>query len=488
MPLKALWDGREVVSIFLADGEWEQLRASQRRERGRLRMDDGARAIGKVSSRGLRFFAHAPGQGTASTAPESVQHLTLKAEIAKTCAEAGWTVDVEARGDGWVADVLASRAGRRIAFEVQWSHQTDGDYAFRTARYRAAGIDSVWLRRVTPNGWDSRVGNNVFDMPARAVDPATDVDVKVPKVGGGRQTVEVREFVLAVLDGRIRPVGAEVSAWRENCWSGRCGKPLTLWVVEGERPWPTHRALARGARVHVPPQGGAPLAKIEPRTTQASGKTYDAFCCPHCHAVIGDNYVWDHLRRYQYIRTLHLPGEVNDPWCAIVELAKAARHQQGPLVPLMDEADVQRFENLVAEERRRRKTRATSRPQPRSRSGLAAQLSPAAARAGQGKVGDAPTQVWVETCWRQSCGKRFTAWAVKGEPAAPKTRVLARAVMDRIRPIGENPLMEVEVRKVEGWETPYDSPCCPWCHLAGRDYFFDATKQSRSILGVRETG
>jgi len=60
--------------------------------------------------------------------------------------------------------------------------------------------------------------------------------------------------------------------------------------------------------------------------------------------------------------------------------------------------------------------------------------------------------------------------------------------MDRISPIGETPLMKIEVRKVEGWETPYDSPCCPWCHLPGRDYFFDATKRARSILGVRENG
>jgi hypothetical protein len=48
--------------------------------------------------------------------------------------------------------------------------------------------------------------------------------------------------------------------------------------------------------------------------------------------------------------------------------------------------------------------------------------------------------------------------------------------------------MELQVRKVEEWETPYDSPCCLWCHLPARDYFFDAAKQGRSILGVRAPG
>lgn len=488
MPLKALWDGHEIVSIFLPNEAWEELRASQRREPGRLQMEDGARGIGKVSKLGLPFFAHAPGQGTTATAPESVQHLTLKAEIARTCAEAGWTVDVEARGEGWVADVLASRGERRIAFEVQWSHQTDGDYSYRTDRYRAAGIDSVWLRRVAPNNWGTRTGPNVFDVPARATTAASEVEVEVPWAGGGHQLVAVREFANAVLDRRIRPIGAEVSVWRENCWSNRCGKPLTLWVVEGEHAWPTHRTLARAARGHIRPQSGATLAKIESRTTQGSGKTYDAFCCPHCNSVIGDNYVWDHVRRYQYIRYVYLPGQATSPWCAVPELTEAKLHRPPWRTLLGPKSARPRPAEGDVTGDRTRQSQAAPVPRAADPGDVVHRLPPAAALTTRVPEAGSPTQVWVERCWRQACNKPFTVWAVKGEPPAPKTRTSARAVMDRISPIGETPLMKIEVRKVEGWETPYDSPCCPWCHLPGRDYFFDATKRARSILGVRENG
>ena len=60
--------------------------------------------------------------------------------MAKACAAAGWDVDVEAAGDGWIADVLATRNGIKVAFEVQWPHQTESDYDFRTSRYRESGV------------------------------------------------------------------------------------------------------------------------------------------------------------------------------------------------------------------------------------------------------------------------------------------------------------------------------------------------------------
>lgn len=277
MPLKALLDDREVVSIFLSDAEWSELRDVQRSQRTRLRMTDGARGIAKVSNRGLRFFAHAPGEGRGITAPESRQHLALKAMIARTCQLAGWRVDVEAHGDGWIADVLANRGDKRIAFEVQWSQQTEVDYAYRTIRYRAAGVDSVWLRRVTPGRYAFLAGPNVFNMPIRASEEAELAVVEVPHVDAATREVDVDEFARAVLDRRVGPIGPHVSAWNETCWKTTCGRKSRVWVVDREFPWPEQRSLARQAQRHIATKG-APLATIAPRTTKTSGRTYDALC------------------------------------------------------------------------------------------------------------------------------------------------------------------------------------------------------------------
>lgn len=446
MPLKALLDDREVVSIFLSDAEWVGLRDVQQSQRTRFRMADGARAIAKVSSRGLRFFAHAPGEGHGVTAPESPQHLALKAAIARTCKLAGWSVDVEAPGDGWIADVLATRGETRIAFEVQWSHQSEIDYAYRTTRYRAAGVESVWLRRVTPGRYAGRAGPNVFNMPIRASDPAELAVVEAPHVDAAAREVDVDEFTRAVLHRRVSPVGPHVSAWNETCWRSTCGRKSRVWVVDGEQPWPEQRSLARQARRYIPTKG-APLATIAPRTTKGSGRTYDALCCPHCGAVFGDNFVFDHLRRYQWIDTIRLPGNPDDPWMATTLLVPAVR--KAPVRPVGAEVP------------------ATRRKNPPEKPDLEGDTS----RTTRVAVEGSPTRVWVEKCYREACGKPMTAWAVKGEATYPKTRTLARNARDSVEPIDGHPLMLIDVRRVPGFGMVYDVPCCPHCNEPQRDFF-----------------
>lgn len=102
----------------------------------------------KVSSRGLRFFAHAPGAPTCTLAEESMAHHLLKLELAQAARAAGWMAELEVSGpDGrWRADVLASTANRRrVALEAQLAGITAAEVRDRTMRMASYGVHSCWF-------------------------------------------------------------------------------------------------------------------------------------------------------------------------------------------------------------------------------------------------------------------------------------------------------------------------------------------------------
>ncbi len=93
-----------------------------------------------------RHFVHQRANGCSGSG-ETFQHLWAKAEVLHACADAGWQASTEVSGDGWRADVLASRGSARVAFEVQWSSQDEDAFGFRQKRYAVDGIRGCWLFR-----------------------------------------------------------------------------------------------------------------------------------------------------------------------------------------------------------------------------------------------------------------------------------------------------------------------------------------------------
>jgi|GEM_PF-780813 hypothetical protein len=84
---------------------------------------------------------------------ETFQHQKAKADVAQACMQAGYTVTLEAIGEGWRADVLATpsnSAKGQIAFEVQWSPLTLDECVLRQRRYAADDIRGCWLFRQPP--------------------------------------------------------------------------------------------------------------------------------------------------------------------------------------------------------------------------------------------------------------------------------------------------------------------------------------------------
>lgn len=148
MPLSALIDAEPIYAFNFAPTAWTALRS--RAKDLRFPCCD-AGVVLKRSPLGTQFFAHAR-RGNCATAPESAEHLQAKDMIARAAIDAGWKAETEVRGkspagEDWVADVLVTRGTVKLAFEVQWSRQSDEETRARQARYEGSGVRAVWLMK-----------------------------------------------------------------------------------------------------------------------------------------------------------------------------------------------------------------------------------------------------------------------------------------------------------------------------------------------------
>lgn len=151
MPLTAAFEGKEVVSCLSSDEEWERMVKATHQDRKALLLGySNLPCFPRTSSRGLRHFVLYPGQRPpGGTAPETPEHLRIKALIVHAASELGWEAraEVPAPGGSWVADTLLVKGNRRIVIEVQWSRQSPEEYQRCQRRYEDHGIQCVWLHR-----------------------------------------------------------------------------------------------------------------------------------------------------------------------------------------------------------------------------------------------------------------------------------------------------------------------------------------------------
>lgn len=352
MPLVALVDGERKVSSLLSDEEWSTLQKFVRAKKGTLTLLCGLPGHAKTR-KGTRFFAHNPGTGgTCTEHPgETAQHLRAKDIIVRAAVAAGWEAQPEVVGDGWVADVLAEKDGKKVAFEVQWSAQVDADYAYRQERYAAAGVRCAWFVRHERSIHAPTKGLPIFLLAEDGDDMTTSL---------GEEPQPLADGVTALLQGRLQhrdylssgdPAEMTVHLHQDQCWS--CHAPFIFWTVAGATATGpcglTHwkaghydlfaedRVEATPAIRHAAEQAAngltVPLAKLSPRYTKMSGTTYMAFSCPKCSSVSGDMYIRSMLMENSYeepFRKVSLPvGEYGLPhphWC----LDKGAGHCATP--------------------------------------------------------------------------------------------------------------------------------------------------------------
>lgn len=146
MPFVAYLDDQRFDATAIPHEQWRALNKHPDYRRLTL-LECGSRAK-RVTRLGTQYFAHIA-ECEVNHKSETSQHMALKAIlVARINALPGWRAEPEhpAPDRSWIADVMAIHdTGRRVAFEVQLSEQTQEDYAHRSQRYFDAGILPVWL-------------------------------------------------------------------------------------------------------------------------------------------------------------------------------------------------------------------------------------------------------------------------------------------------------------------------------------------------------
>lgn len=316
MPLRALDDqDNDVLAFTLDSTSWSALKGENHKSR-HLRMPCcGHRVVLKTSKYGTQFFAHAR-RGECAHAPETEHHIRLKTIVAIAVHQMGWTVSTEVSGtspDGtrWVADVLASKGNARLAFEIQWSRQSDDETWRRQTIYEQSGIRCLWLFRQTTFPISPRLpAVCIHDEPSSKeyyamIRSDTWLTHRRQDIQGWHQSILVSRFIELALDrcfhfGLVRPgetVKTEVMGKWNKCW--KC-KQWTHVIVGVHMIAKNERSIIEisdlDKRQHLLKTLGIgnlrrfKVGLLKERYSKTAGGKYLSNGCYHCDALQGQFY------------------------------------------------------------------------------------------------------------------------------------------------------------------------------------------------------
>lgn len=407
MPLVATLAGERVVSTELDNDEWESLKKRYRAGEPLL-MSCGQPGKASVSKLGLKFFAHKTGvECGMHEGGETPEHLELKSLLADAARAAGWEAVLEfpSVDRDWIADVMVSKGGRRIALEVQWSRQSSEDFTRRQKRYEADGVECLWF--VAPKNT-----GNASTAPSHTVGGtpgAWHLSLLTTLDRHDRSDMPLTEAVGHILEGDYRNLiepfvqAYSVDTAMVKCWRDACGKWFTLWRLEDlqvktrcglegtlggvyhleSRMFLKDRIERLIADQLVPllehEQVDLPrAAKLITRTSKTAGQTYLAYCCPHCGVLSGDapiTYGDTRWRTYVIHRRLSVPYRLDARGLPhlCVDRGKGQCSQEwtrveGPVFPDGQDSDLEFSTDLLVDtlERLPRKGERALRQSPRT--------------------------------------------------------------------------------------------------------------------------
>lgn len=238
MPLRAYINDKELVSIDIADDEWNNLKSELKSKKSVLTLPCcGQEGYLRISRKGLKHFVHSKSACPCDWKPESAEHLKAKVAIIEACRENGWEAIPEFSENDWRADVLAVQGQKRIAFEVQWSRQSYEETQYRQERYKDSNVRGCWFFRMAPkemlNYDKSLVADK--DIPAFKIfkDEHSDIIAQV-----GQRQMPLKALVAGLLNRklkfchhiRLRPKQEVTILFFEyKCW--KCKRPQYCYTV-----------------------------------------------------------------------------------------------------------------------------------------------------------------------------------------------------------------------------------------------------------------
>jgi hypothetical protein len=265
---------------------------------------------------------------------ERPAHAQLKRRIADVARAIGWQTKLEAPGDGFRADVLLERDGRRIACEVQLSPCPIDSYRERQDRYRSAGVEAFWFVGSYPEKLKPDADLPIFRVGWPDEESEPNLGLAEPERYGRRgRVVDVAALPLdtalqMLLGGRLRfaeratvQPSVELIGWRPDCW--KCGAEGSAWQtrqvartlcglpqehhVELPDEWedafsPGVRDLARSA--------GLSDAAIRVRYSRTAETAYESFGCEMCDALFGEWFIRNDYLEFVYDPPIYAVADV----------------------------------------------------------------------------------------------------------------------------------------------------------------------------------
>jgi hypothetical protein len=208
MPLRARMGQDDILAFEYNEKSWNELKKNYK-SLLLIMPCCQAKAIPKTSKLGTFFFYHSVKGGCTSEA-ESPEHEYVKAIVAKSAKDAGWSVKTEwwgksPSGERWCADVMCFKGEHlKIAFEIQLSPQSVKETQYRQERYKASGVRCAWFVS------ESSLGKRHFipseDIPLFIISkPKVDV---IPIIQIFNENIDI--FVEAMLSRKV--------AWKKEPW------------------------------------------------------------------------------------------------------------------------------------------------------------------------------------------------------------------------------------------------------------------------------
>lgn len=318
MPLVAIVDGIRIIAPFLTEEQWDAISPHGSKI---VIPCCGTSGFKRVSRGGIRHFVHKTRPNDCNWRSETEEHLRLKELIAVSCLAAGWKTEVEYSHADWRADIWATSARARIAFEVQLSPTTLEDLLARQNKYARDNVRGCWFygeKAISAKSpWEP------VPIPARSDLPAFDIHNRngMDEVRLGDCYYRLADAIRLLLQGRVQFCSRQQQEIRRcidflylQCW--RCKRETGIVKVsvltstcsgtyeetasdDGDgidyvmKPFILKKAAdflsskaGRGLEISAPERQYSP----------SSQRSYNSFRCCQCNALFGREFV---LRVYE---------------------------------------------------------------------------------------------------------------------------------------------------------------------------------------------
>ncbi len=322
MPLKAIIGNKEIISSFLSDKEWDELKDKvksnsldviiyQTKRKGYLRK----------SKRGLQHFVHKKGELPENWKPESPQHLYIKNEVLLGCKDAGWKSYPEFKENDWEADVLATKGKHRIVFEVQWSPQSYDKTVERQNKYVRDNIRCCWLFKTPPKElrkYDNYIQAQDY-IPLFKIFENENKEINVDFYG---RKFSIRDFIKILLGGKIKFSSQKkakkiqnitINFFDTSCW--KCGETQHLYFLQetikskcglkidlrspmwSDEDLKYNPQILKAINNFTKTKEGQhiKIGQIKKRYSKTINSSYKSFGCYKCDSLFGDWYLEEEI-------------------------------------------------------------------------------------------------------------------------------------------------------------------------------------------------